>query len=124
MSLQLWPLSVVFARLPCAPVAKATDGLVADSRVNGPWMPPPTGENVAPASFDTTVVPFSPTATARVGDANPAANTLRLEGETSTPVAPPSIVRISRVPSAVPIRHVAAVQEIERSVEAVAPASG
>src|SRR5690242_20004434 len=87
-------------------------------------MPPPTGENVAPASFDTTVVPLSPAATARVGEAKAAANTLRLDGETSTPVAPPSTVRISRVPSAVPIRQVRPTQLIDRRVEGVAPVSG
>src|SRR5690242_15555364 len=87
-------------------------------------MPPPTGEKVAPASFDTTVVPLSPTATARVGEAKAAANTLRLDGETSTPVAPPSIVRIRRVPSAVPIRQVRPVQLMDRSVDGVAPVSG
>ena len=41
-----------------------------------------------------------------VGEAKAAAKTLWLEGDTSVPVSPPSVVRIRRVPSAVESRQV------------------
>ena len=74
--------------------------------------------NVAPASAESTVAPPAPTATAFSGVEKATDSRFRVDGETSAPVWPPSVVLMSMfVPragaGAVAIRHrSASLQEI------------
>ena len=82
------------------------------------------GENVTPASPDTTVAPSCPAATACVGDENAAAKICCVEGETSEPVKPASVVRMRWLPVSVAIRQMTPAQRIDVRFAGVAPASG
>ena len=77
-----------------------------------PGRLPPTGAKVvAPASSEMAVVPATPSAVTRVGDANAAALIGVWAGVTSVPVTPPSAVRTSWVVAVAMTQVDAAAQE-------------
>src|SRR4051794_21263541 len=76
-------------------------GVAALIPVNAPVSVAPSGENVRPASSESTVVPASPSATTRLVEASPTARSLAVDGLTVVHAPPPLVVRSRRSPETV-----------------------
>src|SRR3954453_23447899 len=93
VSVHVVPPFVVRASEPPVPYANAVDAFNAATALKLPGSAPPIGTNDVPAAVDTTVVPFSPTATTWSAAGSAIALIAAVAGDTESHDPPPFLVR-------------------------------